>query len=115
MLGPNGAGKTTTISMIVGLLRPDAGSVVVAGADPSLPATRRRIGICPQSVSLYPELTGRQNLTFSTARPSASRARRRFRRWRGWSSAACASTPCASSNRTSRAFFTLTGRRLRDE
>jgi ABC-2 type transport system ATP-binding protein len=64
LLGPNGAGKTTTISMIVGLVRPDAGRVEVAGADPLLPATRRRIGICPQSVSLYPELTGRQNLAF---------------------------------------------------
>jgi ABC-2 type transport system ATP-binding protein len=64
LLGPNGAGKTTTLSMIVGLLRPDSGSVEVGGADPLLPATRRRIGICPQAVSLYPELTGRQNLTF---------------------------------------------------
>jgi ABC-2 type transport system ATP-binding protein len=64
LLGPNGAGKTTTLSMIVGLVRPDAGKVEVGGADPTLPATRRRIGICPQSVSLYPELTGRQNLTF---------------------------------------------------
>jgi ABC-2 type transport system ATP-binding protein len=64
LLGPNGAGKTTTLSMIVGLLAPDSGSVEVGGADPMQPATRRRIGICPQSVSLYPELTGRQNLTF---------------------------------------------------
>ena len=64
LLGPNGAGKTTTLSMIVGLIAPDAGTVEVGGADPLLPATRRRIGICPQSVSLYPELTGRQNLTF---------------------------------------------------
>jgi ABC-2 type transport system ATP-binding protein len=64
LLGPNGAGKTTTISMIVGLLAPDAGTVAVGGADPTVPATRRRIGICPQSVSLYPELTGRQNLAF---------------------------------------------------
>ena len=50
--------------MIVGLIAPDAGSVAVGGADPLRPETRRRIGICPQSVSLYPELTGRQNLTF---------------------------------------------------
>ena len=64
LLGPNGAGKTTTLSMIVGLIAPDAGTVEVGGADPLLPATRRRIGICPQSVSLYPELTGRQNLSF---------------------------------------------------
>ena len=64
LLGPNGAGKTTTLSMIVGLIAPDGGSVEVGGADPLRPATRRRIGICPQAVSLYPELTGRQNLTF---------------------------------------------------
>ena len=64
LLGPNGAGKTTTLSMIVGLLAPDAGSVVIGGADPMVPSTRRRIGICPQAVSLYPELTGRQNLAF---------------------------------------------------
>jgi ABC-2 type transport system ATP-binding protein len=64
LLGPNGAGKTTTLSMIVGLLEPDAGTVEIGGANPIVPAARRRIGICPQSVSLYPELTGRQNLSF---------------------------------------------------
>jgi ABC-2 type transport system ATP-binding protein len=51
LLGPNGAGKTTTISCLVGLRRPDAGSVRVLGLDPvaDARALRRRIGVMPQS------------------------------------------------------------------
>lgn len=64
LLGPNGAGKTTTISMLVGLLKPDAGSVRVLGRDPTLASCRRSIGIAPQSLSLYEELSGRENLEF---------------------------------------------------
>jgi ABC-2 type transport system ATP-binding protein len=66
LLGPNGAGKTTTVSMICGLVRPDAGAVLVDGrplgsdADPA----KRRIGLVPQEVALYEELTARQNLRF---------------------------------------------------
>jgi len=66
LLGPNGAGKTTTISMICGLLRPDAGDVAVAG----IPVGRRpteakaEIGYVPQEIALYPDLTGRENLQF---------------------------------------------------
>jgi ABC-2 type transport system ATP-binding protein len=67
-LGPNGAGKTTTLSMAVGLLRPDSGSVTleaggVAG-DPSDPAVRRRIGIAPQASALYDDLSADENLAF---------------------------------------------------
>jgi ABC-2 type transport system ATP-binding protein len=66
LLGPNGAGKTTTISMISGLLRPDDGKVMVEGADFwSDPARAQRImGVVPQEVALYDELSGRENLQF---------------------------------------------------
>ncbi|GAA1007837.1 putative ABC transporter ATP-binding protein YfiL [Acrocarpospora pleiomorpha] len=66
LLGPNGAGKTTTISMLVGLLKPDTGTVVVGGtdlaADPM--AAKAKIGYVPQEIALYPDLTGRENLRF---------------------------------------------------
>jgi linearmycin/streptolysin S transport system ATP-binding protein len=65
LLGPNGAGKSTTIGMIVGALRPDRGSVTVDGeADPTRPALRRRIGVAPQSLALYEDLTAEENLDF---------------------------------------------------
>ncbi len=67
LLGPNGAGKTTTISMLIGLLRPDQGTVRVGTgqkSDPLDPSVRRSIGIAPQAVSLYDELTAQENLTF---------------------------------------------------
>ncbi|MFD1149155.1 ABC transporter ATP-binding protein [Saccharothrix hoggarensis] len=66
LLGPNGAGKTTTISMLVGLLRPDEGSVRVGDADLSDdPAVAKsRIGYVPQEIALYPELTALENLRF---------------------------------------------------
>ncbi len=66
LLGPNGAGKTTTISMLVGLLAPDDGSVTVGGIsmadDPQ--AAKRLIGYVPQEIALYPELTARENLRY---------------------------------------------------
>jgi ABC-2 type transport system ATP-binding protein len=66
LLGPNGAGKTTTISMLAGLLEPDAGSVVVAGQrmTPTATATKRHLGLVPQDLAIYPDLTARENLTF---------------------------------------------------
>ena len=65
LLGPNGAGKSTTIGMIVGSLRPDAGAVTVDGAaDPTRPAIRRKIGVAPQSLALYAEMTAEENLAF---------------------------------------------------
>lgn len=64
LLGPNGAGKSTTINMAVGLLTPDAGSVRVDGADPQNPATRRHIGVAPQALAIYEELTAAENLRF---------------------------------------------------
>ncbi len=65
LLGPNGAGKTTTVSIIAGLLRPDSGEVLIAGqplrgdTDP----VKRRIGLVPQDLGLYEELSANDNLT----------------------------------------------------
>jgi len=65
LLGPNGAGKTTTIGMIVGALSPDGGRVTVDGeSDPTRPAIRRRIGVAPQAIALYQDLTAEENLGF---------------------------------------------------
>ena len=66
LLGPNGAGKTTTISMVCGILRRDAGSVLVDGLalGPSSTATKATIGYVPQDLAIYPDLTARENLRF---------------------------------------------------
>lgn len=64
LLGPNGAGKSTTISMMVGLLAPDRGSVSIEGQAPADADTRKRIGVAPQALSLYGELNAIENLTF---------------------------------------------------
>ncbi|MEZ5176434.1 MAG: ABC transporter ATP-binding protein [Acidimicrobiia bacterium] len=66
LLGPNGAGKTTSISMVCGLLDPDGGSVTVAGERISTGSTRGRdlIGLVPQDLAIYPDLTGEENLAF---------------------------------------------------
>ena len=65
LLGPNGAGKTTTIHIMVGVLRPEAGEVRIDGAaDPTRSDVRRRIGIAPQKLSLYDNLTAEENLAF---------------------------------------------------
>ncbi|MGB3827677.1 MAG: ABC transporter ATP-binding protein [Ornithinimicrobium sp.] len=66
LLGPNGAGKTTTISMVAGLIAASAGTVTVAGhpmtADKVEP--KRHIGLVPQDLAIYPELSARENLRF---------------------------------------------------
>lgn len=65
LLGPNGAGKSTVISMVCGLLSRDGGSVHICGDDVDAgPRVRRHIGLVPQDVALYPDLTGRENLEF---------------------------------------------------
>lgn len=66
LLGPNGAGKTTTLSMVCGLLRPDSGTVSVVGEDFwANPAKAKRVlGVVPQEIALYEELSGRENLEF---------------------------------------------------
>ncbi|MFI6677772.1 ATP-binding cassette domain-containing protein [Kribbella sp. NPDC050470] len=59
-LGPNGAGKTTTIRVLLGLLRADAGHVVLLGGDPWRGAAKlhRRLAYVPGEVNLWPNLTG---------------------------------------------------------
>lgn len=66
LLGPNGAGKTTTISMVCGLLTPDAGSATIAGltVGPREVEAKRHVGLVPQDLAIYPDLTGRENLDF---------------------------------------------------
>jgi ABC-2 type transport system ATP-binding protein len=66
LLGPNGAGKTTTISMMSGLLTPTEGDVIIDGhsivKEPI--EVKKRIGVVPQEIALYPELSARGNLEF---------------------------------------------------
>ena len=64
LLGPNGAGKTTTVSMIAGLLRPDSGDVLIGGRrlDGDTDPLKRQIGLVPQDIGLYDELSARDNL-----------------------------------------------------
>ena len=69
LLGPNGAGKTTTVSIIAGLVRPDSGSVKIEGralagdTDP----LKREIGLVPQDLALFDELTAQANLQLFAA------------------------------------------------
>jgi ABC-2 type transport system ATP-binding protein len=69
LLGPNGAGKTTTVSMIAGLVTPDAGQVLIDGktiAGDTNPV-KRRIGLVPQDLALYDELPAQANLELFSA------------------------------------------------
>jgi ABC-2 type transport system ATP-binding protein len=66
LLGPNGAGKSTTISIISTLLKPTGGEVLFEGesifSNPKF--IRRKLGVVPQDIALYPTLTGYENLRF---------------------------------------------------
>lgn len=66
LLGPNGAGKSSTINCISGLLKPTSGRVSVLGHDvvSDGPASRRRLGIVPQELALYEDLSARENLMY---------------------------------------------------
>jgi ABC-2 type transport system ATP-binding protein len=66
LIGPNGAGKTSLISVFTTLLRPDRGSLQVAGIDAlANPAgVRGKIGLVPQDLALYDRLTGLENITY---------------------------------------------------
>ena len=67
-LGPNGAGKSTTIKMLTGILAPSSGLVSVLGLDPWKPSEaieiKRRIGVVPEGLALFENLTAREYLTF---------------------------------------------------
>lgn len=66
LLGPNGAGKSTTISMLSGLLAPTSGDACIMGhsviREPE--AAKRSLGVVPQDIALYPDLSARENLVF---------------------------------------------------
>jgi ABC-2 type transport system ATP-binding protein len=64
VIGPSGAGKTTTIRLLTGTLAPDSGSITVLGENPRRfrRRTRDRIGYMPQSLTLFPDLTARENV-----------------------------------------------------
>jgi ABC-2 type transport system ATP-binding protein len=66
LLGPNGAGKSTTISMISTLIPHTAGKMLFEGADISREpeSIRKRLGVVPQDIALYPTLSGYENLVF---------------------------------------------------
>ena len=66
LLGPNGAGKTTTISIIAGLLEATAGSVMVDGRpmSPTASGVKKVMGVVPQDIALYEDLSARENLAF---------------------------------------------------
>jgi len=67
IVGPNGAGKTTTLSIVTGLLRPDAGRVVVHGVDVWTEPVRAKhiIGVLPDKLRLFDRLTGAQFLRYA--------------------------------------------------
>lgn len=66
LIGPNGAGKSTSMMMIVGLLQADSGSITFDGQlyNPHNAEMRSRLGLVPQELAIYPELTALQNLRF---------------------------------------------------
>jgi len=66
LIGPNGAGKSTTMMMIIGLLKMDAGTITFDGQHYNARNTemRSRLGLVPQEIAVYPDLTAVQNLRF---------------------------------------------------
>jgi ABC-2 type transport system ATP-binding protein len=66
LLGPNGAGKSTTISMLSGLLRPNSGDAAIMGHSicTASEAAKASLGVVPQDIALYPDLSARENLAF---------------------------------------------------
>jgi ABC-type sugar transport system ATPase subunit len=69
LLGPSGAGKTTTLRCIAGLERPDAGRIVIGGADATrVQASLRGLGMFFENVSLYPHKTAFENLAYPLRR-----------------------------------------------
>lgn len=66
LLGPNGAGKTTTINMLIGLTKVDGGEITIFGkkVNGNREDVSRHIGIVPQELAIYPDLTAAENITF---------------------------------------------------
>ena len=79
LLGPNGSGKSTTIKMILGLLKPTAGTVKLFGLPPESLAARAKLGYLPELSHLHPFLTARETLEYYAGLnglPSAESRRR---------------------------------------
>jgi ABC-2 type transport system ATP-binding protein len=66
LLGPNGAGKSTTISMLSGLLQPNEGDASIMGHSirTDAQAARSALGVVPQDIAIYPDLSARENLVY---------------------------------------------------
>jgi ABC-2 type transport system ATP-binding protein len=66
LLGPNGAGKSTTVMMLCGLMRPDQGTVSIMGTNIQEHGAevRKKIGVAPQEIALFPSLTAYENLFY---------------------------------------------------
>jgi ABC-2 type transport system ATP-binding protein len=85
LLGPNGAGKTTAIAMISGIARPDGGDVSLDGVSvtQNANALKRRVGLVPQDLALYEELSAWANLQLFSAHKKVGldEARARLDSW----------------------------------
>ena len=77
LLGHNGAGKTTAISMLTGLISPDAGTAIIEGLDinENINEIRRDLGVCPQHDVLFPDLSVVEHLTMFAAFKGVSRGK----------------------------------------
>ena len=75
LLGPNGAGKTTTTLMLLGLTTPTDGHAWIDGHDCTREAilVKKEVGYLPDNVGFYQDMTGRENLIFSTGFPKSRR------------------------------------------
>ena len=76
LVGPNGAGKTTVMRMITGVVRPDAGQVIVDGVEVAADPLRaaRSLGALPDGAGIYPRLTARENIRYFGALQGGSGA-----------------------------------------
>ena len=84
LLGPNGAGKTTMIKILTGLLQPTAGKVCVLGNyDLHKAASRKKIGLIPQEIALYENLSAQENLQFFAKLYGLTRAEQKQKVQRG--------------------------------
>jgi ABC-2 type transport system ATP-binding protein len=64
ILGPNGVGKTTLFQTVMGLLKPDAGTIKIKGSEKKGKKVRRELGYLPSDISFYGDMTARENLRF---------------------------------------------------
>jgi ABC-2 type transport system ATP-binding protein len=78
-LGPNGAGKTTTIKCLLGLIRPDSGSIAIFGRSHVSPRSREQLGFLPENPYFYDYLTAREFLAFTGDLFGIGRAEQRER------------------------------------